>query len=112
MTERDRFADPLEMPVDPAWHLATEGYDPLRESSTESRFTVSNGFLGVRGGRAVTPGARWIVPPRTYVAGLFDTPPAEQAIPVLFRPRAGFRSASPAPASPWSTILSMCRPIA
>ncbi len=83
MTERDRFPDHLEMPVDPAWRLATEGYDPLRESSIESRFTVSNGFLGVRGGRAVTPGARWIVPPRTYVAGLFDTPPAEQAIPVL-----------------------------
>ena len=37
----------------------------------------------MRGGRAVTPGARWVVPPRTYVAGVFDTPSAEQAIPVL-----------------------------
>ncbi len=83
MTERERFVDHFETSVDPAWRLATEGYDPLRESSTESRFTVSNGFLGVRGGRAVTPGARWIVPPRTYVAGLFDTPPAQQPIPVL-----------------------------
>jgi len=83
MTSPDPVIDVLEATRDSAWVLATEGYDPLRESSTESRFTVSNGFLGVRGGRAVTRGARWVVPPRTYVAGLFDTPPAEQAIPVL-----------------------------
>ena len=68
---------------DPAWHLATEGYDPLREPAIESRFTVSNGFLGIRGARAVTRGARWLVPPSTYVAGLFDTPPAAEAVPVL-----------------------------
>src|SRR5271166_6384698 len=78
--------------ADPAWSLATHGYDPLREPSIESRFAVSNGFLGVRGGRAVTRGARWVIPPRTYVAGLFDTPPAEQAIPVL------------APAASWLQI--------
>jgi hypothetical protein len=32
---------------DPAWVLASEGYDPLRETSVESRFAISNGFLGV-----------------------------------------------------------------
>lgn len=68
--------------LDPAWSLVTRGYDPLRESSIESRFTVSNGFLGVRGGRAVTRAARWIVSPSTYIAGLFDTP-VEQPFPVL-----------------------------
>ncbi|HWJ17390.1 MAG TPA: glycosyl hydrolase family 65 protein [Geobacterales bacterium] len=73
----------LEPSEDRAWALATEGYDPLRESSIESRFAVSNGFLGVRAGRAVTRGARLVIPPRTYVAGLFDTPEAEHAIPVL-----------------------------
>ena len=59
------------------------GYDPLREGNLESRFAISNGFLGVRGSRATTRGARWVVPPRTYVAGLFDTPGAEGATPGL-----------------------------
>ena len=63
----------LEPTADPAWVLGAEGYDPLREGSLESRFAISNGFLGIRGARATTRGARWIVPPRTYVAGLFDT---------------------------------------
>ena len=83
MTKPDSNIGVLEATWDSTWILATEGYDPLRESSTESRFTVSNGFLGVRGGRAVTRGARWVVPPRTYVAGVFDMPPSEQAVPVL-----------------------------
>jgi trehalose/maltose hydrolase-like predicted phosphorylase len=81
MTKPESSIGLMEPTRDAAWSLATKGYDPLRESSTESRFAVSNGFLGVRGGRAVTRGARWVVPPRTYVAGLFDTP--DQAIPVL-----------------------------
>ena len=33
---------------DAAWVLEAEGYDPLREGSIESRFAISNGFLGVR----------------------------------------------------------------
>ena len=73
----------LEPTADPAWVLDADGYDPLRESSLESRFAISNGFLGVRGARAVTRGARWVVPPRTYVAGLFDTPGTERATPGL-----------------------------
>ena len=83
MTKPDPLIDIMDATRDCAWILGTEGYDPLRETAVESRFAVSNGFLGVRGGRAVTRGARWVVPPRTYVAGLFDTPPAEEAIPVL-----------------------------
>src|SRR5438270_1332455 len=39
---------------DPAWVLDADGYDPLRESSVESRFAISNGFLGIRGARATT----------------------------------------------------------
>ena len=70
----------LEPTADPAWVLDAEGYDPLRESSVESRFAISNGFLGIRGARAITRGARWVVPPRTYVAGLFDTPGTERAV--------------------------------
>jgi trehalose/maltose hydrolase-like predicted phosphorylase len=79
----------LEPTADPAWVLATEGYDPLRESSFDSRFAISNGFLGVRGGRAATRGSRWVVPARTYVAGLFDKSDAEHAIPELI-PAAGW----------------------
>ena len=68
----------LEPTADPAWVLDADGYDPLRESSVESRFAISNGFLGIRAARAITRGARWVVPPRTYVAGLFDTPGTER----------------------------------
>jgi trehalose/maltose hydrolase-like predicted phosphorylase len=73
----------LEPTNDPAWVFCADGYDPLRESSVESRFAISNGFLGVRGGRATTRGARWVVPALTYLAGLFDTPDVERATPGL-----------------------------
>ncbi len=73
----------LRPTADAAWVLAEEGHDPLRESSHESRFAISNGFLGVRGARAATGGCRWAVPARTYVAGLFDTSTAEGATPEL-----------------------------
>ncbi len=75
--------DALEPTADPAWVLTAEGYDPLRESSIESRFAISNGFMGIRGARATTRGARWVVPPRTYVAGLFDNPDGEETKPEL-----------------------------
>jgi trehalose/maltose hydrolase-like predicted phosphorylase len=83
MTPRLALTAALAPSLDPAWVLRADGYDPLRESNLESRFTVSNGFLGVRGGRAISRGERWIVPPRTYVAGLFDTPAAAGAVPGL-----------------------------
>jgi trehalose/maltose hydrolase-like predicted phosphorylase len=75
--------------ADPGWVLTVDGYDPLREGSLGSRFAISNGFLGVRGARATTLGARWIVPASTYVAGLFDMPDIEQATPGLV-PAAGW----------------------
>lgn len=68
---------------DPAWVLTADGFDPLRENVLESRFTISNGFLGVRATRALSRGERWVRPPRTYVAGLFDIADPEQPIPVL-----------------------------
>ncbi|MBV8614945.1 MAG: glycoside hydrolase family 65 protein, partial [Acetobacteraceae bacterium] len=73
----------LEPTPDPAWLLATEGYDPLREGIYEARYAISNGFLGVRGGRAVSRGERWGEPLRTYIAGLFDIPGPEHPIPEL-----------------------------
>ena len=69
--------------ADPAWVLDADGFDPLRETSRESRFAISNGFLGIRGARAINRGVRWTGPPRTYVAGLFDASGAERPIPGL-----------------------------
>jgi trehalose/maltose hydrolase-like predicted phosphorylase len=58
---------------DPAWILIGQGDDPLRESNRESRFAISNGFLGVRGARSINRLPRAGVAPNSYVAGLFDT---------------------------------------
>ena len=82
----------LQPTQDRDWLLVEQGYDPRRERSIELRFTVSNGFLGVRGSRAISRGPswvswmhtlRWASWPRTYVAGLFDTPNTEPAVPAL-----------------------------
>ena len=73
----------LEPTADSAWVLTAEGFDPLREAIYESRFSISNGFLGLRAGRAVSRGERWVVPHRAYVAGLFDMPGPENPIPAL-----------------------------
>ena len=68
---------------DLGWRLEATGYDRLRETSRQSRFALSNGFLGVRGERAFARGERWITPSRTSVAGLFDTSDAADALPRL-----------------------------
>jgi trehalose/maltose hydrolase-like predicted phosphorylase len=76
--------------ADAHWILQECDYDPMRESGVESRFAVSNGFLGVRGGRAISRGPSWVSWlhtlnwaswPRTYIAGLFDTPNTEPPVP-------------------------------
>ncbi len=76
----DDVPDPA---VDGAWALQDDGFDLLRESSLESRYAISNGFLGVRATRTINRAGRSAVPPRTYVAGLFDTYGVEQPIPTL-----------------------------
>jgi trehalose/maltose hydrolase-like predicted phosphorylase len=73
----------FEPTPDLAWVLAAEGFDALREAIYESRFSISNGFLGLRAGRVVSRGERWVVPHRAYVAGLFDMPGPEHPIPAL-----------------------------
>ncbi|CAH2604703.1 Maltose phosphorylase [Rhodovastum atsumiense] len=82
----------LEPTADPLWILEEQGHNPLRESGIESRFTIANGFLGVRGARAVSRGPTWVSWlhtltwsswPRTYVAGLFDTPDTDPPVPAL-----------------------------
>jgi trehalose/maltose hydrolase-like predicted phosphorylase len=73
----------LRPTTDPAWIIEQHGFDMLRDGSRQSRFAVSNGFLGVRGDRAINRGPDGVVPPCTYVAGLFDVRGAEQPIPTL-----------------------------
>lgn len=85
----DTLLDPTP---DPQWSLKELSYDPIREAGIEARLAIGNGFLGVRGARAVsrgpvwmswTQGLSWASWPRTYVAGLFDTPNTEPPVPAL-----------------------------
>jgi trehalose/maltose hydrolase-like predicted phosphorylase len=82
----------LALTQDPNWVLSHEGYHVQTESAVESRFAVSNGFLGVRAARAVSRGPTWVSWlgyikwaswPRCYVAGLFDRPNTEPPVPAL-----------------------------
>ena len=83
MPARRALGDALQPTADPAWTIGQHGFDPLRDPSRQSRFAVSNGFLGVRADRAINRGPDGVVPPCTYVAGLFDVHGAEQPIPAL-----------------------------
>ena len=76
----------------PNWVLCHEGYSILTESAVESRFALSNGFLGARGSRPVSRGPTWVSWlgnikwaswPRCYVAGLFDRPNTVPSVPAL-----------------------------
>jgi len=78
--------------ADPAWHLVESGYDPSREAQIEACFAIGNGLLGVRASRAISRGPTWITDqhhltwaswPRTYVAGLYDTPNVLPPVPGL-----------------------------
>ena len=83
MSSPRTMSSALQPTADPAWVIEQHGFDSLRDGSRQSRFAVSNGFLGVRGDRAINRGPDGVVPPCTYVAGLFDVRGAEQPIPAL-----------------------------
>jgi trehalose/maltose hydrolase-like predicted phosphorylase len=73
----------LKSTTDSAWVIHEHGYEPLRERGVESRLSIGNGLLGVRGvpticGEDVC--ASW---PRTYVAGLSQTPNIPPSISTL-----------------------------
>jgi trehalose/maltose hydrolase-like predicted phosphorylase len=82
----------LESSFDPAWQLIEDGYEPAREAETEALFAIANGLLGVRASRAISRGPTWVTYqhqlnwaswPRTYIAGLFDTPNVLPPVPGL-----------------------------
>src|SRR5271166_4459338 len=92
----------LEPTADPGWIISHEGYNVLTESAAESRLAFGNGFLGMRASRSMSRGptwlswlgcVRWQSWPRCYVAGLFDIPNTEPAVPAL------------APVADWSRVL-------
>lgn len=61
----------LALQPESGWEIIEQGYDPMLEREVESRLSVGNGLLGVRGSLAIpTPASR----PRTYVAGFYDAP--------------------------------------
>lgn len=89
---RDRLESWLAPTADPAWQLVESDYDPAREAEIEASFAIGNGLLGVRASRAISRGATWVTYqhhltwaswPRTYVAGLFDTPNVLPPVPGL-----------------------------
>lgn len=73
----------LEPTADASWVLRDDGCDPLRESDRATRFAISNGFLGVRASQTVNRSPQGVGSPNTYVAGLFDTPDGDRAVPEL-----------------------------
>jgi trehalose/maltose hydrolase-like predicted phosphorylase len=88
----DRFENWLAPSADPDWLMVEEGYDPAREAEIEACFAIGNGMLGVRASRAISRGATWVAYqhhlnwaswPRTYIAGLFDTPNVLPPVPGL-----------------------------
>jgi kojibiose phosphorylase len=66
--------------------MEQDGYQAALEHEVESRFAISNGFLGVRTSlEDPTIASR----PRTFIAGLFDAPPSAAPLPRLV-PRPGW----------------------
>src|ERR1700687_1949756 len=84
----------LEPTNDLAWILESEGYDQLRQSSLDSRFAISNGFQGVKGGRVTTRGARSIPPCESMSPGCSTWEESTMRCQGLFQPRTGCRSGS------------------
>ncbi len=77
---------------EPAWILVDDGQGPLRARDVEARLSIGNGFLGMRGARDLGRGPAWVsatpslLPlswPRSYIAGLYDTPDVTPGVPVL-----------------------------
>ena len=82
----------LEPTQEPNWVLSHHGYSVLTENIVESRFSIGNGFMGMRAARPISRGPtwvswlgymRWASWPRCYVAGLFDVPNMEPPVPAL-----------------------------
>ncbi len=77
---QDDMGQLLSPTSDPLWRFDEHGYEPTIEHEAESRFALSNGFLGVRASLDVPTAASM---PRTYLAGLFEQGAGEYGVPAL-----------------------------
>ncbi|HZT06537.1 MAG TPA: glycosyl hydrolase family 65 protein [Chloroflexota bacterium] len=62
------------------WRLEHHGFVPELEHDMESRFALSNGYLGMR---ASLPSPTHASRPRTFVSNLFWIPPGQPRVPCL-----------------------------
>ena len=85
-------ASPFDQILDPGWVLEDDGQEPLRARDVEARLSIGNGFLGSRGARDLGRGPAWVSAtpsltplswPRSYIAGLYDSPDVMPGVPVL-----------------------------
>ena len=54
---------------DPLWRVQQEGFNPSEETEVETRFTLGNGYLGIRGSSSIPiPSSRGDL----FLAGVFD----------------------------------------
>jgi trehalose/maltose hydrolase-like predicted phosphorylase len=83
MSAAGRMDDALDPTAAADWVITEDGCDQLREINRETRFAISNGFLGVRSSLAINRPPHRLARPYTYVAGLFDTTDTEPTIPSL-----------------------------
>jgi trehalose/maltose hydrolase-like predicted phosphorylase len=67
---------------DPRWTLTIDGFDPAIEAAVEAVLALVNGYAGVR---AALEEGHVHARPATFLAGVFNTPPAPQA-PELEQP--------------------------
>jgi kojibiose phosphorylase len=66
---------------DPHWLLVEEGFTLAREHEVESLFAIANGYVGNRG--SLAEGSP-LSAPATFIAGVFEMPQREGAVPGLF----------------------------
>ncbi|MCM2321933.1 MAG: glycoside hydrolase family 65 protein [Oligoflexia bacterium] len=66
--------------TDPSWVVSAVSHSPARELETESLLAIANGYVGTRGTLFERPSA---LGPGTMIAGVFDMPAAENAVPAL-----------------------------
>lgn len=77
-TSRGEPSRPTLSSVDETWRLVEEGFDLAREHEVESLFTISNGYLGVRG--SLAEGSAFSAP-AAFIAGIFGRRPEPGAVP-------------------------------
>ena len=86
------MSDALQPSVMPGWELTDERASPLQALDVEARLALGNGLIGMRAARDIGRAAAFatatlsLAPltwPRSYIAGLFDTPEAMPSVKLM-----------------------------